>query len=71
MPISFRPMRQYMYDHKISYYFLANEGIDGQALHRIRHDLPITTKTLGKLCCILQCQPGDLLEYIEEEAPKN
>lgn len=65
MPISFRPMRQYMYDHNISYYFLGNEGMDGQTLHRIRHDLPVTTKTLAKLCRIMQCQPADLIEYVE------
>lgn len=57
-------MRQYMYDHNISYCFLGNEGIEGQAPHRIRHGLPITTKTLGKLCRILKCRPADLIEYI-------
>lgn len=64
MPISFQPMREYMEKNKISYYRLANEGIDAQTLQRIRHDKPITTETLGKLCCIMGCQPGDLIEYI-------
>lgn len=66
MPISFRPMRQYMEKHCISFYRLANEGIDAQTLQRIRHDRPITTETLGRLCAIMHCQPGDLIEYIEE-----
>lgn len=67
MPISYRPMREYMKNHDISYYRLGNEGIDAQTQQRIRHDLPITTKTLETLCRIMQCQPGDLLEYIPEE----
>lgn len=66
MPISFQPMRQYMEQHHISFYRLANEGIDAQTLQRIRHDRPVTTETLGKLCHIMDCQPGDLIEYVPE-----
>ena len=66
MAISFRPMRQYMSENNISYYRLGNEGIDAQTLQRIRHDLPITTTTLDSLCRIMNCQPGDLIEYIED-----
>ncbi|RGD16799.1 XRE family transcriptional regulator [Subdoligranulum sp. AM23-21AC] len=65
MPISFRPMRQLMEQKKISFYRLANEGIDAQTLQRIRHDKPVTTETLGKLCEIMECQPGELIEYLK------
>lgn len=68
MSISFRPMREYMEVNHISYYRLANEGIDPQTLQRIRHDLPITTSTLGALCRIMRCQPGDLIEYTKDES---
>lgn len=54
-----------MESHKISYYHLANEGIDPQTLQRIRHDRPVTTDTLGKLCSIMHCQPGDLIAWEE------
>ena len=59
-------MREYMEKNKISYYRLANEGIDAQTLQRIRHDKPVTTETLAKLCRIMRCQPGDLIEYVAE-----
>lgn len=67
MPISYRPLRETMKAHGISYYRLGNEGIDPQTQQRIRHDLPITTTTIEQLCRILDCQPGDLMEYIEDE----
>ena len=67
MPISYRPMREFMAKNNISYYFLGNEGIDAQTLQRIRHDKSITTTTLENLCRIMNCQPGQLLEYIPEE----
>lgn len=66
MPISFAPLRAYLKENGISYYYLSNQGIDAQTLQRIRHDRSITTATLGKLCEILHCQPGDLLFYMEE-----
>lgn len=68
MSISFKPMREYMEKHHISYYRLGNEGIDPQTLQRIRHDLPITTTTLGVLCKIMHCQPGDLIEYVDDDS---
>ena len=66
MPISFEPMRIYMKDHKVSYYFLENQGIDSTTLHRIRHDQPITTTTLANICKILNCQPDQLIKYIDD-----
>lgn len=65
MPISYQPMRDYMKEHNISYYYLNTKGIHSNTLQRIRQDLPLTTKSLGYLCRILRCQPGDLLEYID------
>lgn len=67
MPISFEPMRKFMKENHISYYYLANQGIEAPTLHRIRHDRPITTETLGRLCRIMNCQPGQLIEYVEED----
>lgn len=67
MAISFRPMREFMEENDISYYYLGNEGIDAQTLQRIRHDRPINTTTLDNLCRILNCQPGQLIEYIPEK----
>ena len=66
MPISFAPMRAYMEKHGISYYYLSNQGIDSRTLHRLRHDLIVTTKTLDKLCSIMHCTPADLIWYEEE-----
>ena len=56
-----------MQEHQISYYYLANEGIDPQTLQRIRHDQPVTTTTLGKLCRIMRCKAEDLICYQESE----
>jgi len=66
VPISYRPLREYMREHGFSYYKLGNEGIDAQTQQRIRHDKPVSTTTIESLCRILNCQPGDIMEYIPE-----
>lgn len=67
MPISFAPMREFMRKNGISYYYLANQGIESGTLQRIRHDKTVTTETLGKLCRIMNCTPADLICYQEDE----
>ena len=68
MPITFAPMRRYMADKGISYYHLANQGIDAKTLHRLRHDMTVTTRTIDRLCAIMHCTPADLMDY--QEAPQ-
>jgi len=71
VPISFRPMRNYMKENRISYYYLSNQGVDPQTLQRIRHDRTITTDTLAELCSILNCPPGQLIEYVNSLEPQD
>lgn len=42
---------------------------EGQ-LQQMRTDKLVTQDTLDKLCAILECQPGFLLEYIPDENSK-
>ena len=35
-------------------------------LQRMRQDGNITTDAIASLCKVLECQPGDLMEYIPE-----
>lgn len=36
-------------------------------LQSLRQQEAINFDNLGRLCKLLRCQPGDILEYIEEE----
>ena len=38
-------------------------GISANTLHRMKHGDPITTKTIDKLCEILECNVFDIIEY--------
>lgn len=41
---------------------LLSEG----AIQSLREQAPISWANLEKLCRLLDCQPGDLLEYVKE-----
>ena len=48
-----------------SSYALMKKGLIGQAtLTSIRNGKPINTATLDVICELLDCQPGDVLEFI-------
>lgn len=48
---------------------LRNERIIGQAtIQRLRHSQSVSYEVLSKLCELLQCQVGDILEYVPADA---
>ena len=36
------------------------------AIQRLRKNAPITWDSINKLCRLLDCQPGEILEYIPD-----
>lgn len=34
---------------------------------KFRQNVPVSWENLEMLCCLLDCQPGDLLEYVPED----
>lgn len=38
-------------------------------LKAIRHNTPVSTKTIDIICKLAGCQPGDILEYRDDEHP--
>ena len=50
---------------------IRNEKIIGQSyLQQLRHGEIVSWKTIETICRLLNCQPGDLLEYVEVEDKK-
>ena len=40
----------------------------GQAtLQNLRNNEPVSTETIAILCEILDCQPGDIMEYVKDD----
>lgn len=49
---------------------IRNEKLIGQSyLTQIRHGELVSWKAIEMICRLLDCQPGDILEYVEEAMP--
>lgn len=45
-------------------------GASANTITAISKNEPVTLKTINKICKVLGCQPGDILEYIESDQEK-
>ena len=46
---------------------IREEKLIGQSyLQQIRHGELVSWKTIDTICSLLECQPGDLIEYVQE-----
>lgn len=48
-------------------YWLQQNGLHAATVNKLRKNLRVNTDTIQRLCKLLDCQPGDLMEYVEEE----
>lgn len=68
MPIVYDKLLKKMDEQGITSYTIKKDNVIGQAtLKKIKDGGDIDTRTIAKLCKLLNCQPGDILEYVEEE----
>ena len=50
---------------------IREEKLIGQSyLQQLRHGELVSWKTLDTICALLECQPGDLIEYVEAAQPE-
>ena len=50
-----------------TYYLREHCGIDSKTIRRLRANENTETKTLSKLCAVLDCRLEDIAEYISDE----
>ena len=68
MPISYNKLLTVFKEKGITSYTIKKEKIVGQsAWKKIHENGHIDTRTIEALCKYLNCQPGDILEYIPDE----
>ena len=65
--IVFDKLWQTMDKKGVSTYKLREEcGIDSKTVRRLKANDNIETKTLNKLCSVLNCKIEDIMEYVED-----
>ena len=65
--IVFDKLWKVMEEKGVSTYMLREKcGIDSKTVRRLRSNENIETKTLNKLCAVLECRLEDIAEYIKD-----
>ncbi len=65
--ILFNKLWETMEKKNISTYYLREKaGIDSKTIRRLRANENIETKTLDKLCKVIDCDIFDIIEYVKD-----
>lgn len=68
MPIKYNKLLKILEKKGITSYKIKKDNVIGQAsFKKIKEGGDIDTRTIAKLCKYLNCQPGDILEYVDDE----
>lgn len=63
--ISYKPLQKMLIDRGIRKGDLAREaGISGSTMARLSTNKYVSLEVIDKICAVLGCQPGELIEYI-------
>lgn len=58
---------EYLKKSGVSQYRLLVSGISNSTLSRLKHNKPVSTETLDKLCTILDCKLEEIIEFTKEK----
>ena len=67
IPIKYDKLLALMDKKGVTSYTVKKDNLIGQAtFKKIKEGGDIDTRTIAKLCALLYCQPGDIMEYVPE-----
>lgn len=72
MAIKYDKLLTLLQEKGLTSYTMKKDNVIGQAtFKKIKEGGDIVTRTIAKLCALLECQPGDIMEYVTEEGADN
>ena len=66
LPISYKKLFQAMEQQGINKHYLRKNGIHAAVVDKLINERTVDTTTISRLCKLLNCQPGDIMEYVED-----
>ena len=68
MPIDYSKLFVLMKEKGLTTYRIRKEKIVSETtLQKLREGKAVSTDSIANLCAALNCQPGDIMEYVEDE----
>ena len=71
MAINYRKLFQMMEQKQVKKFHLRQQGIHAAVMDKLIKNKNVDISTIDKLCKLLECQPGDILEYTPDETEEN
>ncbi|MBP5330569.1 MAG: helix-turn-helix transcriptional regulator [Lachnospiraceae bacterium] len=65
--IKYDRLWEYLKKSGVTQYRLIVSGISTSTISRLKHNQPVTTETLDKLCTILDCGLDEIVEFEKEK----
>lgn len=67
MSISYRKLFALLDDRGLNKRWLRLNGIHPNTVDRLVKDGYVSTEIIERICILLECQPGDIMEHIPDE----
>lgn len=67
MAINYNKLFKLMEQKNIKKYHLRQQGIHAAVMDKLVKNKNVDVSTIDKLCKLLDCQPGDIMEYVKED----
>lgn len=72
MPIIYDKLFSLMKEKGLTTYIIRKEKIISETtLQKLREGRAVSTESIASLCKVLECQPGDIMEYTENIKDEN
>ena len=65
--ISYKRLWHVLLDKGLNKARLRENGIHSATIAKMSKGQAVSTDTIDKLCALLDCQPGDIMEYVPDE----
>jgi putative transcriptional regulator len=70
MPILYNKLFELITKRNKTQYYLRQNGISPSILNKLKNGKGgLDARTIEKLCRLLNCQPGDIMEYVPDDEP--
>ena len=67
LPISYAKLFKIMDDRNLKKFWLRQNGINPKVVNALKNNQNVNTSTIDKLCILLHCQPGDIMEWVPDK----
>ncbi len=67
LPVSYKKLFDMLQERNLKKFWLRQNGINPKTVNALVNNANVNVSTIMELCKLLDCQPGDIMEYIPDD----